>query len=143
MPHSYIVLTVKQADAFIAHSQGCLYAMHIDIHDGNRLSVWSLELDGGKQWILKHTASISELFERQHCETHELYTLIAAHPDRNMIFLTGGVHGELKEYDMDTREVTVIRKLRKFFQVPMFPYIPCFVELPSSGCRKFEQLQFF
>ncbi|OEL37972.1 hypothetical protein BAE44_0001010 [Dichanthelium oligosanthes] len=136
MPHSYIEPTVIQADAFITHSQGCLYAMHIDINDNNRLSVWALQMDGDEQWILKHTASIQEVFGRQ----HESYTLIAAHPDHNMIFLTGGMRGEVMSYDMDNQEVTVIRTLR-YFQTPMFPYIPCFAELPSYGCRKSEEFR--
>jgi hypothetical protein len=44
--------------------------MHIDIHDDNRLSVWALDVDGDRQWTLKHTGSISELFERQHYGKH-------------------------------------------------------------------------
>ncbi|CAL4931471.1 unnamed protein product [Urochloa decumbens] len=143
MPHSSIKPAVKQADAFIAHSQGCLYAMYVDVHDDNRLSVWALKEDGEKQWVLKHTASISELFGRQHCGKHELYTLIAAHPDNNMIFLTGGPPGELMAYNVDSQEVTVIGTPRKYFQVPMLPYIPCFAELPSYGCRKFEEFRLF
>jgi hypothetical protein len=112
MPESYIQSLVKQDEVFIGHFQGRFYAMYIDSFDNNKLSAWVLEEDGSKeQWILKHTASISELFGRKRRKKYEFYTVIAVHPEHNLIFLTGGGAGGLYDghklfsYDMDYGKV--------------------------------------
>ncbi|CAO2174577.1 unnamed protein product [Urochloa humidicola] len=128
MPHSYIRPTISEDDCFIAHSQGCLYAMHIDSRNHNQLSVWALGPNGHEQWALEHTANITQLLGRRQRGTHEFYILIAAHPECNLLYLTGGLHNELMSYDMDKKEVHAICTLQEYFLAPCLPYIPCFVE---------------
>ncbi|CAO2209035.1 unnamed protein product [Urochloa humidicola] len=127
MPLNYI-RDLKEDDGLIVHSQGRLYAMHIDYHKDNQLSVWALGANSNEQWTLEHTANITQLLGRQHRSRYEFYILIAAHPERNLIFFTGGLHGELMSYDMDKQEVHAICALQGYFMAPCLPYIPCFVE---------------
>ncbi|KAL6605890.1 hypothetical protein ACP70R_041543 [Stipagrostis hirtigluma subsp. patula] len=135
LPHSNVQFGFIDDEPFIAHSQGHLYAMYIDFYHDNLLSVWAVEEDGNEPWTLKHSVSISELFGRQRRVKGEFYTLIAAHPERNMIFLTGGMPDEYKlmSCDLDTRQVHVICAMQEYFLSPCFPYIPCFVEWSSDG----------
>ncbi|CAL4958073.1 unnamed protein product [Urochloa decumbens] len=128
MPHSDIRPKISEDDCFIVHSQGRLYAMHIDFRNHNQLSVWALGANGNEQWALEHTASITQLLGRHHRGEKEFYILIAAHPERNLIYLTGGLHAELMSYDMDKKEVHAICTLQEYFLAPCLPYIPCFVE---------------
>jgi len=134
MPQSYIRPKIRKDDCFIAHSQGRLYAMHIDFHNDNQLSVWALGANGNEQWTLEHSVSITHLLGRHHRSRYEFYVLVAAHPERNWIYLTGGLRDELMSYDMDKKEVHVICTLEEYFLAPCLPYIPCFVEwsLPLS-----------
>uniref|UniRef100_A0A0A9PQR3 F-box protein At3g26010-like beta-propeller domain-containing protein n=2 Tax=Arundo donax TaxID=35708 RepID=A0A0A9PQR3_ARUDO len=133
MPHRYMRPRIKADEAFIAHSQGCLYAMHIDYRKDNQLSVWAFEADGNEQWALKHTTSITQLLGRHQSGCNQFYRLVAAHPERNVLFLTGGMRNELMSYDMGNQEVHAICTLRKYFEAPMVPYIPCFAEWPLDG----------
>lgn len=103
-----------------------LYAMHIDRRNDNQLSVWAL--GANEQWALEHTANITRLLGRHHRDQCEFYILIAAHPERNLIFLTGGLRDELMSYDMDKQEVHTICSLQEYYLAPCLPYIPCFVE---------------
>ncbi|CAL4931468.1 unnamed protein product [Urochloa decumbens] len=133
-PHSYVRPRLMKDEAFIAHCQGHLYAMHIDFRNDNQLSVWVFKADGNEQWTLKHTTSITKLLGRQQYGQREFYHLIAAHSEQNLIFLTGGAYEELLSYDMDNQEAHVICTLQKYFHGPMLPYTPCFAEWPSDGC---------
>ncbi|CAN6294781.1 unnamed protein product [Urochloa humidicola] len=136
-PQSYVQLQPRlmKDEAVIAHSQGHLYAMHIDFRNDNQLSVWVFKADGNnEQWTLKHTTSITKLLGRQQHGHHEFYRLIAAYSEPNLIFLTCGAHEELLSYDMDNQEAHVICTLQKYFHGPMLPYTPCFAEWPSNGC---------
>ncbi|TVU46645.1 hypothetical protein EJB05_06192, partial [Eragrostis curvula] len=133
MPHRSLRTRFEEVEVFIAHSQGRLYATHIDFHEDNVLSVWQFEADGNEQWSLKHTASITRLLGRRKNGYNEYYQVISAHPERNLILLTGGMGDELLAFDLDNQEVRAICTLEKYFQAPMLPYIPCFAEWPSDG----------
>ncbi|RLN25094.1 F-box protein [Panicum miliaceum] len=122
MPHSYIRSRLRMDDCFIAHSQGRLYAMHMDFRNDNQLSVWALGANGNEQWALEHTANITQLLGRHHRSRYKFYVLVAAHPERNLIFLTGGLRDELMSYDMDKQEVHTICTLQEYFLAPCFPY---------------------
>ena len=100
--------------------------MHMDFRNDNQLSVWALGANGNEQWTLEHSVNITHLLGR--------HMLVAAHPERNLIFLTGGLRDELMSYDMDKKEVHAICTLQEYFLAPCLPYIPCFVEwsLPLS-----------
>lgn len=127
-PRSYIQLDLINDDSLIMYSQGHLCFMCIDIHNDNQLSVWALGANGSEQWTLKHTVNITQLFGRHHRSRYEFYMLIAAHPEHNLIFLTGGLHGELMSYDMDKQEIQSICSLQGYYLGPCLPYIPSFVE---------------
>ena len=102
--------------------------MHMDFRNDNQLSVWALGANGNEQWTLEHSVSITHLLGRHHRSRYEFYVLVAAHPERNLIYLTGGLRDELMSYDMDKKEVHVICTLEEYFLAPCLPYIPCFVE---------------
>ncbi|CAO2185588.1 unnamed protein product [Urochloa humidicola] len=127
MPHNYIWDLTKD-DGLIVHFQGHLYAMQIDFRKDNQLSVWALGANSNEQWTLEHTANITQLLGWQHRSRYEFYILIATHPERNLIFFTGGLRGELMSYDMDKQEIHAICTLLEYFVAPCLPYIPCFVE---------------
>uniref|UniRef100_A0ACD5ZRI8 Uncharacterized protein n=1 Tax=Avena sativa TaxID=4498 RepID=A0ACD5ZRI8_AVESA len=114
----------------IGQSQGCLYAWYIDTSNVCQLSVWAHDDYGAAKWILKHTVNILELFGRHSREEDESYTIVAIHPDRNLIFLSDGKEKTIS-YDMDNREVYVIGTSDEFLDVQ--PYVPCFAEWPSDG----------
>ncbi|CAO2193595.1 unnamed protein product [Urochloa humidicola] len=86
MPLNYL-RDLSEGDGLIVHSQGRLYAMHIDFHKDNQLSVWALEASSNEQWTLEHTANITQLLGRQLRSRFELNKLIAVHPERNLDFL--------------------------------------------------------
>ncbi|KAK1614486.1 hypothetical protein QYE76_020003 [Lolium multiflorum] len=117
----------------IGQSQGRLHAMHID-HGENQfiLSVWLLEDYATGQWTLMHTANVPQLFGR-HCRYRgEFCSLIAVHPECNVIFLIDGVTSMLVSYNMDDRKVRVICSAREYYHLPFPTYIPCFAEWPSD-----------
>ncbi|VAH11469.1 unnamed protein product [Triticum turgidum subsp. durum] len=122
---------------FFGHSQGRLHGMDIDNRNGCRISVWVLEDYASGQWTLKHTASVLELVGKPSRECDEYYTLVAIDPERNLIFLNGGVEPEqtLMSYDLDTQKLHVICTLEDYQRKIFRPYIPCFVEWPPSDAH--------
>ncbi|XP_047076005.1 F-box protein At5g07610-like [Lolium rigidum] len=118
----------------IGQSQGRLYAMHID-HGKNQciLSVWLLEDYATGQWILMHTANVPQLFGRHCRDRGEFCSLIAIHPECNVIFLIDGVTRMLVSYNMDNRKVHAICSIGEYCPLPFRPYIPCFAEWLSDG----------
>ncbi|TVU46644.1 hypothetical protein EJB05_06191, partial [Eragrostis curvula] len=133
MPHRSLLAKFLEFEAFITHSQGRLYATHIDSRNDNQLSIWQFEADGNEHWALKHTASITRLLGRHKDRYNEFYQVIAAHPELNLIFFSGGRDNELMSYDLDNQEVRRICTLEKYFQFPVLPYIPCFAEWPTHS----------
>ena len=108
--------------------------MDIDNRNGCRISVWVLEDYASGQWTLKHTTSVQELLRRPCLENEEYYVIVALHPERNLIFLSGGMEPEqtLMSYDMDTQKLHVICSVED--EILNFrPYVPCFMEWPPSN----------
>jgi hypothetical protein len=64
--------------------------MHMDFRNDNQLSVWALGTNGNEQWALEHNVNITQLLGRHHRSRYEFYTLVAAHPERNLISLLVG-----------------------------------------------------
>lgn len=119
--------------SFIGLSQGRLYSAHIDYGGDPHLSIWVLEDYGSEQWILKHTVSTLGLFEKHPRLRGLLASVIAIHPERNLVFLNLGMQRDLMSYDMDNRKVHAICTLGDECVHPYLPYIPCFSEWLSDG----------
>ncbi|KAE8788100.1 hypothetical protein D1007_37884 [Hordeum vulgare] len=114
----------------IGHSQGSLHAWLMDNDKDPELRVWVLEDYASGKWTLKHTVEISELFGRQPEKDQACYTMLAIHPDCNLVFLTDNEKMTVS-YDMDTRKVDVICTSGEFLVGA--PYVPCFVEISAGG----------
>ncbi|KAM3226148.1 hypothetical protein ACQJBY_058682 [Aegilops geniculata] len=71
----------------IGHSQGSLHAWLIDNDKDPELCVWVLEDYASGKWTLKHTVEISELFGRQTDKDEACYSMLAIHPDCNLVHL--------------------------------------------------------
>ncbi|KAI5020700.1 hypothetical protein ZWY2020_045588 [Hordeum vulgare] len=122
---------------FIGFSQGRLHGIEMEDGGAYRISVWILEDFASGQWTLKLTTSAHELLGKPCLEKNEGYVFVALHPDCNLIFFNGGVKSEhtLMSYDMDTRKLHVICNLEDYEMQNFRPYVPCFVEWPSSNAH--------
>ncbi|CAN6357159.1 unnamed protein product [Urochloa humidicola] len=120
----------KDADvAFVGQSQGRLHCMNQ--HRGNTgLSIWVLEEYDTEGWVLKHSVTFLQLFQRRSCRVHFDYSVIAIHPDRNLVFFFQRWDLKLKSYDMDSQEVCTLRTLGPDHQ-HILPYFPYFAESPA------------
>ncbi|KAF7090300.1 hypothetical protein CFC21_093067 [Triticum aestivum] len=114
----------------IGHSQGSLHAWLIDNDKDPELCVWVLEDHASGKWTLNHTVEISELFGRQPDKDEACYSMLAIHPDCNLVFLTDNKKMTVS-YDMDTRKVDVICTSGELLVGA--PYVPCFVEMSAGG----------
>uniref|UniRef100_A0ACD5TZT6 Uncharacterized protein n=1 Tax=Avena sativa TaxID=4498 RepID=A0ACD5TZT6_AVESA len=120
--------------SFIGQSQGRIYGLQMYRSD-YRLSVWFLEDYASGQWILR---SILELLGRRpYRNPGEFYSLVAIHPEFNLVFLIGGdgLDKKLMSYDMDNRKLHVIYTLEEYDKLAFWPYIPCFEERPSDSAQ--------
>ncbi|EAZ04179.1 hypothetical protein OsI_26321 [Oryza sativa Indica Group] len=118
----------RDNDIGIIHqTQGCLSAFNVDLLDIFKLSIWFLEDYDTNNWILKHTVSSLDLFEGKNYRLDFEYQVIAVHPDCNLIFFVYGLDNTLMAYEMDRKEVRVIRNLGHDYCWPYLPY-----ELRSS-----------
>lgn len=119
----------------IHQTQGRLCAFNVDPNDILELSIWFLEDYDTDNWILKHTVSSINLFGRKKYQLDFDYQVIAVHPECNLIFFVYGWHNTLMAYEMDRKEVRVIRKLGHESCLPYLPYVPMFSEsLPDGWC---------
>ncbi|CAM0147257.1 unnamed protein product [Urochloa decumbens] len=120
----------KHADvAFVGQSQGRLHCMN-QHSDNAELSIWVLEDYDAQEWVLKHSVAFLQLFGWMSCRVHSDYSVIAIHPDRNLIFFLQHWGLELKPYDMDSQEVCTLCTVgagRK----NIVPYVPYFAESPA------------
>ncbi|CAL4897584.1 unnamed protein product [Urochloa decumbens] len=120
----------KRADvAFVGQSQGCLHYMtqHRDsTSEMTALSIWVLQDYDAEEWVLKHSVTFLQLFGRTNCDVEFDYKVVAIHPDRNLIFFVQRWDLKLKSYDMDTKEVCVVRTLGIYCDI--CPYVPYFAE---------------
>ncbi|CAL4904937.1 unnamed protein product [Urochloa decumbens] len=124
----------KHADvAFVGQSQGRLHFMN-QHSDNAELSIWVLEDYDAREWVLKHSVAFLQLFGRMSCRVHSDYSVIAIHPDRNLIFFLQHWGLELKSYDMDSQEVCTLCTVGAGRQ-NIVPYVPYFAESPALASK--------
>ncbi|KAL6629226.1 hypothetical protein ACP70R_028991 [Stipagrostis hirtigluma subsp. patula] len=92
------------------------------------MSIWVLEDYGTDEWILKHTISSLKLFEGRNLWPYPDYKMIAVHPDCNLIFFVFGPNNTLAAYQMNRREMCIIRNLGLDCFPPYLPYVPWYGE---------------
>uniref|UniRef100_A0A0D9WCJ1 F-box domain-containing protein n=1 Tax=Leersia perrieri TaxID=77586 RepID=A0A0D9WCJ1_9ORYZ len=119
--------------AFIGQSQGHLYYINFRDRDFSILSVWTLDDYSSCKWSFKYNISTSQLFGWPNLRFECQYSLIAIHPECNMIFYVIMVENGkmLHSYDMDRGEVNTVCTVRDPFwntYDPFLPYVPVFVE---------------
>jgi hypothetical protein len=121
-------------ESFIQCSQGRLHYANFYRDEDNavvRLAVYVLENCESKEWILKHTVETSFLFGGIDVHLNGWdFNWVGIHPECNSIFFTVGMDGTFMCYNMDRRQVKVIRNL-KAGMMPYLPYVPLYGELES------------
>nr|AAL79804.1 hypothetical protein [Oryza sativa Japonica Group] len=110
----------------IDRTQGHLCALNVDPLDIFNLSLWVLEDYNTDNWILKRTVSTLELFGGKKYEFDRGYQVIAVHPECNLIFFHYGLDNTLLAYEMDPKELRVVRNLGHHTCQPVLPYVPLF-----------------
>ncbi|CAN6294569.1 unnamed protein product [Urochloa humidicola] len=116
---------------FIYQAQGHLCFLNVNDADPSKLSIWILEDHGTSEWTLKHSVKIQFLFRRKNMWLGTNYKVIAVHPECNLIYFVCGWDATLMAYEMDRKEVRVIRTLgRECWKPwePYLPYVPLFLE---------------
>ncbi|KAF8681876.1 hypothetical protein HU200_045322 [Digitaria exilis] len=92
------------------------------------LSIWVLNGGGDTQEMaLKHRVSFLHLFGEKSCQAGPDYTVVAIHPDRDMIIFSRDK--KLMSYDMDTKEVCALHTVSDAFAFNS--YVPYFSESPA------------
>jgi F-box interacting protein len=111
---------------FVGQSQGRLYCiMEEEIEDKPaRITIWVLEDYDKEEWVMKHHVSLLQLFGKLLVDFY--YTVVAIHPDRDLIFINHQDQ-QLISYNMDSKEVTVLSTLRDEYDC-ITPYVPYFSE---------------
>ncbi|RCV24804.1 hypothetical protein SETIT_5G115700v2 [Setaria italica] len=97
---------------------------------GRLISVWILEDYSAGQWIFKYNISTSQLFGEVDLMMERDYSLIAIHPEANVVFFVSNSEDILMSYDMDQGKVRVIccsqsLCITRTF-LPYLPYVPFF-----------------
>jgi F-box interacting protein len=111
-------------------TQGRLCFLSADAADYSKLSIWTLEDHGTHEWTLKHSVRTLFLFGQKNIQRFDLdYTVITFHPECNLIYFVYGSDNTLMAYEMDRKEVRVIRNLGHDSSDPYLPYVPLFSEL--------------
>ncbi|CAN6329982.1 unnamed protein product [Urochloa humidicola] len=116
--------------AFIGQSQGRLHYMiqHGDsTSEMTALSIWVLDHYDAEEWVLKHSVTFLQLFGRMSCQVQDDYSVVAIHPDRNLIFFFQHWDQKLISYDMDSQEVCTLCTLGVGCKT-ILPYVPYFAE---------------
>ncbi|XP_047057597.1 uncharacterized protein LOC124664029 [Lolium rigidum] len=124
---------LKGYDGFIQHSQGRLhYASFADEVKDDRLVVYVLEDYGSKEWVLKHTVKISDMFGSERCvnDYNVAFDWIAIHPECNVIFFTVGFDTPFMCYNMDSERTRMLCTLENGHS-SYLPYVPMYSELQS------------
>ncbi|PAN09919.1 hypothetical protein PAHAL_2G057900 [Panicum hallii] len=114
--------------AFLGQSQGHLYCISEQI-EGNstQITIWVLEDYDKEEWVMKHSVSSLQLFGSIKWLVHFDYTVVAIHPDRNLIFISHRGQ-KLISYNMDSKEVDAVSTVREDYGIT--PYVPYFSESP-------------
>ncbi|WVZ87736.1 hypothetical protein U9M48_034329 [Paspalum notatum var. saurae] len=120
---------------FVGQSKGLLHCLSVPGHTNNKscqmtkLSIWVLEDYDAEEWNLKYTVNLSELFGKRSFRLGYDYNVIAIHPESNLLFFLQHQGSELISYDLDRRELCVLRSIRCHSGI-IHPYVPYFSELP-------------
>ncbi|CAL4890803.1 unnamed protein product [Urochloa decumbens] len=124
--------------AFVGQSQWRLHYMIQ--HEGSTgemtgLSIWVLHDYDAEEWVLKHNVTFLQLFGRMSCRVQYDYSVVAIHPDRNLIFFFQHWDLKLKSYDMDSQEVCTLCTLGVGCQ-NILPYVPYYAKSSAlAGIR--------
>ncbi|KAF8736306.1 hypothetical protein HU200_014361 [Digitaria exilis] len=95
---------------YVAQSQGKLHYINKKYDDG--LFIWVLEDYGARAWVLKHSVSFKELFgQNSRTWRKNDYSVVAMHPDGNVVFIVQDWNLKLVSYQMDRKPVSVIGTL--------------------------------
>ncbi|KAG0550547.1 hypothetical protein BDA96_01G347600 [Sorghum bicolor] len=111
---------------FIRQAHGHLLYFDMDQNEANKLSVWILEDYSTDKWTVKYKISTLGLFGGKKLRFDFDYQVIAVHPECNLVFFVYGWDNTLMAYEMDRREVRVIRNLGHDSNGPYLPYVPFF-----------------
>lgn len=121
-------------DGFIQLSQGRLHYANFSYRGtGDMIVVYVLEDYDNREWVLKHTAKISDMFGSKR-PVKDYYgsgfDWVAIHPECNVIFFTlaPGSGKPFMCYNMDTGRTREIRTLEDG-RSPYLPYVPFYSEL--------------
>uniref|UniRef100_A0A0E0LLN5 F-box domain-containing protein n=1 Tax=Oryza punctata TaxID=4537 RepID=A0A0E0LLN5_ORYPU len=129
-----IPMPKPDGDLGIIHqTQGRLCAFNVDPNDIFKLSIWILEDYNTDNWILEHTVSSLRLFGGKKYRFGFDYLMIAVHPECNLIFFVYGWDNTLMSYEIDRKEVRVIRNLGHDSSDPYLSYVPLFYESFADG----------
>ncbi|CAN6203238.1 unnamed protein product [Urochloa humidicola] len=118
---------------FVGQSQGHLhFAGGLVEREGGYLkwaglSIWVLEEFDTEEWVLKHRVSFLELFGPMNSLDGFNRSVLAIHPDRNLIFILQNSNQKLISYDMDSKELHAFHTLGHNFE-SCTPYVPNFLE---------------
>nr|CAB3500381.1 unnamed protein product [Digitaria exilis] len=126
VPTKYFVGSIHQY-------QGRLCFLNIDNADASKLSIWILKDHAAHEWTRRHSVRIQFLFPEKDIEINMNWTLITFHPECNLIYFVYGWDDTLIAYEMDRKEVRVIRKLGNECSGPYLPYVPLFTEALADG----------
>jgi len=92
------------------------------------LSIWVLKVGDTQEFVLKHRVSFLHLFGEKSCQAGIDYTVVAIHPDRDIIIFSDW-NDKLISYDLDTKEVCAVRTVRDAYAFNS--YVPCYSESPA------------
>jgi hypothetical protein len=77
---------------YYANNDGPIEAYSSEYNDGDdveyKLSIWILPEGDAQELILKHAVSFLHLFGEKSCKAGIDYSVVAIHPDRDVIILT-------------------------------------------------------
>jgi len=113
----------------IDQAQGRLCYLNVHDADAFKLSIWILEDHGTNEWTLKHSVRTPLLFPQKNLPFAFGYKVITVHPEcNNLISFVYGRDNTLMAYEMDRKEIHVIRNLEHDYWEPCLPYVPLFSE---------------
>jgi len=116
---------------YVAQSQGRLH--YINQTSDAELFIWVLEDYDAQAWVLKHSVSFMKLFGKKSRTVRKNgYSVVAMHPDGNVVFIVGDWNIKLISYEMDHKLMSVIETLEMDTSaMHVVPYVPCFSESPA------------
>ncbi|CAN6222527.1 unnamed protein product [Urochloa humidicola] len=116
---------------YVAQSQGHLH--YINRTSDAELFIWVLEDYDAQAWVLKHSVSFMELFGKTgHTSRKNDYSVVAMHPDANVVFIVQNWNLKLVSYELDHKLLTVIGTLENDpSTMHVVPYVPYFSESPA------------